>query len=70
MKTKLFLIATVSVLLLACASPEERAARKADSTEQTPIDPAVDSISRTDTMTTTSSLSGTQGTGNNKTVAP
>jgi hypothetical protein len=58
MKNKIIIIATASVMLLACASPEERATKQIDTTENSSVDSA-----GFDTVTSTGSMSGSNGTG-------
>jgi ABC-type glycerol-3-phosphate transport system substrate-binding protein len=58
MKNRLFMVATASALLLACASPEERATDQIDTTENSSADSA-----GFDTVTSTGSMSGSNGTG-------
>jgi len=56
------MIACSAAMLTACASPEERAVDQVDSTENMPADTA-----GFDTVTTTGSMSGSNGTGTDTT---
>lgn len=57
-KNRLFMIAAASAMLLAFASPEERATKQIDSTEHSSTDSA-----GFDTVTSTGSMSGSNGAG-------
>lgn len=62
MKTKLMIITCFSAILTACASPEERAQSEIDTNSA-----VINDTTSTDTVTTTGSMSGSNGTGTDTT---